>query len=96
MSLLILKKCFQYLTGILDVLEQLASLLVQAGHGEKSVSIYQCLLELNLFSPVLPGPGSYSLEDKLSLLEPVWDSGVARVGEENWEAYWEARRAVPT
>ena len=62
-------------------MEQLASLLVQAGHGEKSVSIYQCLLELNLFSPVLPGPGSYSLEDKLSLLEPVWDSGVARVGE---------------
>ena len=34
------------------------------------------MLELNLFSP----PG-YTVEDKLSLMEPIWDSGLAKVGQ---------------
>jgi len=66
--------------GILDIVEQGALLLLQSGHSEKAVAIYQGMLELNLFSPTFPGPG-YTVADKLSLLEPIWDSGVARVGE---------------
>ena len=66
--------------GILDIVEQGALLLLQSGHSEKAVAIYQGMLELNLFSPSFPGPG-YTVADKLSLLEPIWDSGVARVGE---------------
>ena len=66
--------------GILDIVEQGVTVLLQSGHTEKAVSIYQGLLELNLFSPSFPGPG-YTVSDKLSLMEPIWDSGVARVGQ---------------
>jgi len=71
---------FELEQGILDIVEQGALLLLQSGHSEKAVAIYQGMLELNLFSPSFPGPG-YTVADKLSLLEPIWDSGVARVGE---------------
>merc|ERR1719186_1439768 len=69
-------KLFEVEHGILDILEQLACLLVQAGHSEKAVALFQGLVELNFFSPDLPGPGKFCLDDKISLLEPVWDSGV--------------------
>jgi hypothetical protein len=45
---------------------QLAVLLLQSGHGEKAVALFQALLEINLFSPDFCGPGDYAFEDKAS------------------------------
>ncbi len=41
-------------------------LLLQSGHGEKAVALFQALLEINLFSPDFCGPGDYAFEDKAS------------------------------
>jgi len=65
--------------GIIDIIESGVLMLVQAGYSEKAVSVYQGLLELNLFSPDFQG--GYSVDDKLSLFEPIWDSGVSKVGQ---------------
>eukprot|EP00092_Neocalanus_flemingeri_P030332 GFUD01032927.1.p1 GENE.GFUD01032927.1~~GFUD01032927.1.p1 ORF type:complete len:1231 (+),score=335.13 GFUD01032927.1:198-3890(+) len=67
--------------GIIDIIESAVLMLVQSGHSEKAVAVYQGLLELNLFSPDFQGPGDYNVEDKLSLFEPIWDSGVNKVGQ---------------
>ena len=37
------------------------------------------MAELNFFSPEFPG--YYSLEDRLAMFEPFWESGVPRFGE---------------
>jgi len=60
-------------------LVDLAHFLASAGFRERAVALFQAMGELNLFSP--PLPGYYSLEDKLALFEPFWESGVARFGE---------------
>ncbi len=44
-------------------------LLLQSGHGEKAVALFQALLEINLFSPDFCGPGDYAFEDKASQIE---------------------------
>lgn len=64
---------------MLEILSQLAHFLAKAGFREKAVGLFQAMIELNLFSPDFPG--YYSLEDRLALFEPFWDSGVARFGE---------------
>ncbi len=48
---------------------QLAVLLLQSGHGEKAVALFQALLEINLFSPDFCGPGDYAFEDKASQVQ---------------------------
>lgn len=37
------------------------------------------MIELNFFSPDFPG--YYSLDDRLAMFEPFWESGVPRFGE---------------
>ena len=64
--------------GILDIIEAGALVWLQSGHTERAISVYQALLEFNLFSPDFD---NYSVDDMLSLFEPIWDSGVRRVGQ---------------
>ncbi|TRY74407.1 hypothetical protein TCAL_06336 [Tigriopus californicus] len=64
---------------MLEILSQLTHFLAKAGFREKAIGLFQAMIELNLFSPDFPG--YYSLEDRLALFEPFWDSGVARFGE---------------
>ena len=41
----------------------------------------QGLLEFNLFSSNLETMGDYTVMELLGMLEPVWDSGIRKVGE---------------
>lgn len=72
------RKLIEIEHGIVDILDSATLMLTQSGHSEKAVAVYQGLLELNLYSPSLPG---YNVDDKLSLFEPIWDSGVNKVGQ---------------
>ena len=67
--------------GILDIIEAGALVWLQSGHTERAIAVYQALLEFNLFSPDFDSCGNYSVDDRLSLFEPIWDSGVRRVGQ---------------
>ena len=65
---------------------RIANHWTRAGYKEKSIGLFQALVELNLYSPNFPG--SYSLEDRLATFEPFWESGFPRIGEDNalgWE-----------
>ena len=58
--------------------------LRQAGHMEKAVSLFQALLEYNLFCP-----GSLSTERRLDFFTAYWESDVPRVGEEGAQGWAE-------
>ena len=62
------------------ILIRLWHLWSRAGYRERSVGLFQALMELNLRAPNFPG--SYSSQDKLASFEPFWDSSVPRFGEE--------------
>jgi len=81
------QKLFELEHGILDILSELVTLLMQSGHTEKGIAIYQALLEFNLFAPDFSSPGGYDFDDKISLLEPVWEKGCPRVGEEGAQGW---------
>ena len=66
---------------MVKLLLRLSNFWVRAGYREKSIALFQALIELNLYSPDFPG--SYSLEDRLALFEPFWESGYPRFGESN-------------
>ena len=69
--------------------------LKSAGHTEKALASMQSLLELNLFCP--PELESYSPDDKVSVFEGFWDSGVARVGEpgaKGWKSWVESKGSL--
>ncbi len=61
------------------IFASLCHFMARAGYREKGVALFQAMLELNLFSPDFPG--YYSLEDRMALFEPFWESGVPRIGE---------------
>ncbi len=61
------------------ILVGLCHFLARAGFREKGVALFQAMMELNLFSPEFPG--YYSLDDRLALFEPFWESGAPRFGE---------------
>merc|ERR1719510_957141 len=64
---------------IVNLILRLANLWTRAGYREKTIALFQALVELNLFSPKFPG--AYSLEDRLATFEPFWESGFPRFGE---------------
>lgn len=63
---------------LVDVATQLAHMWRQGGHMERSVALFQALLELNLFCPKHSGAKDMPLEAKLALMEPFWDSRAPR------------------
>ncbi|XP_050685955.1 nuclear exosome regulator NRDE2-like isoform X2 [Eriocheir sinensis] len=82
---------------LVDVATQLAHLWRQGGHMERSVALFQALVELNLFSPNHCSAKDVPLEAKLALLEPFWDSRAPRFGEEKavgWAKVMERRETV--
>ena len=64
---------------MVNMLVRLAHLWAGAGYTERAVGLFQALLELNFRSPDFPG--FYSLEDRLALFEPFWESAAPRMGE---------------
>lgn len=61
------------------ILSNLCHFLARSGFREKAVALFQANIEFNLFQPSLPG--YYSMEDRLAVFEPFWESGVPRFGE---------------
>ena len=69
-----------------DLEEQMSGLLVRlwhlwarAGYREKSVALFQALIEINLNAPAFPG--YFSSQDRLATFEPFWEASVPRFGE---------------
>ncbi len=58
----------------------LCNFLARTGFRERAMAVWQAAVELNLFSPDLPG--YYSLDDRLALLEQFWESASPRFGEQ--------------
>ena len=61
------------------ILRRTCQMLLQSGHGEKSLAIYQAVLEYNLFMPEVLL--SSSPEDKKEFFDAFWESSAPRVGE---------------
>ena len=77
------------------IVVKLCEALRQAGHMERAVALYQCMLEYNLRSPqavnILPHA------DKIDFLEAFWDSGTGRLGEPGatgWEEWVEKKGQI--
>lgn len=68
---------------LVDITVQLAFVWKQAGYMERSVAIFQALVELNLFAPPHAKSKTVTLDAKLALFEAFWDSRAPRFGEEN-------------
>ncbi|XP_076048708.1 nuclear exosome regulator NRDE2-like [Oratosquilla oratoria] len=82
---------------LVDVANQLACLWQQGGYMERAVALFQALIELNLFVPKTFKGFKVSLESKLALFEPFWDSRSPRVGEKDakgWSSVMEKREQV--
>ena len=89
------KECFARLQAMVgqafrndheDLEDQMSHLLVRlwhlwarAGYREKSVALFQALVEINLNAPAFPG--YFSSQDKLATFEPFWEASVPRFGE---------------
>ena len=63
------------------VLIKLWHLWARSGHRERSVALFQALMELNVNAPEFPG--YFSSQDKLATFERFWESSVPRFGEAN-------------
>ncbi|CAL1288071.1 unnamed protein product, partial [Larinioides sclopetarius] len=70
----------EIISNMLDILYQLCFIIRSCGYTEKSVAIFQSLIEFNLFSISISG--SFSLSEQITCMEPFWDSGVPRFGED--------------
>ncbi|VDN03177.1 unnamed protein product [Thelazia callipaeda] len=73
-----------------DVILRKVRLLLKCGHIEKAIGMTQAVCEFNLCVPQLPD--NASLSSKRSLFAIFWDSGMARMGDENakgWNAAME-------
>lgn len=82
---------------LVDVSIQVAHVWRQGGYMERSIALFQALVELNLFCPKHSRAKDVTLEAKLALLEPFWDSRAARFGEENavgWAQVMQRREPV--
>lgn len=67
-------------TNIVEVCRQYGVFLCQCGHWERAVATFQALAELSMRCP--PRLAEAPFEEALALLEPFWDSGVPRFGDE--------------
>ncbi|KAK3888711.1 hypothetical protein Pcinc_007245 [Petrolisthes cinctipes] len=68
---------------LVDVAVQLARVWRQGGHMERGVALFQALVELNIFLPNHVRSPDTTLEAKLALFEPFWDSRAPRFGEKS-------------
>lgn len=66
--------------NIVEVCRQYGVFLCQCGLWERAVATFQALAELSVRCP--PRLAEAPLEEALALLEPFWDSGVPRFGDE--------------
>ena len=67
---------------MLKIIYQTCLVLEEAGYIEKSIAIFQALIEFNLFTPQKLNQ-AMPLEDWITLFEPFWDLGSPRFGEPN-------------
>ena len=63
---------------LVDVAAQLACVWYQAGYIERSIALFQALIEINVFAPEKIKKSNFSFSDKLALFESFWDSRVPR------------------
>lgn len=68
--------------NLIDMTGFLAQFFLSIDQTEKSIAIFQALIEFNLFKPEELNFRS-SFEEWFSLFEQYWDSGVSRIGEFN-------------
>ena len=73
-----------------NVVIKLWHLWTRAGHRERSVALFQALMELNLNAPEFPG--YFSSQDKLASFERFWESSVPRFGESDAPGWCNAPR----
>ncbi|KAK8783767.1 hypothetical protein V5799_009868 [Amblyomma americanum] len=66
--------------NIVEVCRQYGVFLCQCGLWERAVATFQALAELSMRCP--PRLAEAPLEEALALLEPFWDSGAPRFGDE--------------
>merc|ERR1719266_117371 len=64
---------------ITNVIVRMAHLWSRSGYRERSMALFQALVEFNLFSPKFPG--YFGVDNKLKSFKSFWDSGVPRFGE---------------
>lgn len=64
---------------LVDVAVQLARVWRQGGYMERGVALFQALVELNIFAPKHVQSPDITLEAKLALFEPFWDSRAPRL-----------------
>ncbi|OQR79038.1 protein NRDE2-like [Tropilaelaps mercedesae] len=75
---------------LVTLIEDFAHFHVQCGHTERAVAIFQALLDFNLSQP---GHLATQNEEVVkALFEPFWDSGCAKIGEENHEGWGKEKR----
>ena len=72
------------------VVIQIWHLWARSGHRERSVALFQALMELNLRAPNFPG--YFSGQDKLQSFARFWESSVPRFGEINAPGWCNASR----
>ncbi|GFV48088.1 nuclear exosome regulator NRDE2 [Trichonephila clavipes] len=66
---------------MIDIFAQLCFVLKSCGFTEKAIAAYQGLIEFNLFG--LSTTESLSVSEQIPCLEPFWDSGAPRFGEDD-------------
>ncbi|KAK4312565.1 hypothetical protein Pmani_016030 [Petrolisthes manimaculis] len=82
---------------LVDVAVQLARVWQQGGHMERGVALFQALVELNIFLPNHVRSPDTTLEAKLALFEPFWDSRAPRFGEKSavgWAKVMQRKEAI--
>ncbi|KFM77439.1 hypothetical protein X975_09706, partial [Stegodyphus mimosarum] len=65
---------------MLDIFSQLCFVLRSCGYSERAVATFQALIEFNFFCD--PSTQLLSVSEKIACFEPFWDSGAARIGED--------------
>ncbi|XP_035211983.1 nuclear exosome regulator NRDE2-like isoform X2 [Stegodyphus dumicola] len=65
---------------MLDIFSQLCFALRSCGYSERAIATFQALIEFNFFCD--PSTRLLSVSEKITCFEPFWDSGAARIGED--------------
>ena len=86
-------------TRLLVVFVLYCHFLQQSGFPEKSIALFQAMVEFNLCCPseLLANQLLNKTKDRLEIFEAFWDSGVPRVGEKDaqgWRRWWESQNGM--
>ncbi|KAB7497482.1 Protein NRDE2-like protein, partial [Armadillidium nasatum] len=79
---------------LIDLAAQLAFVWYQGGFIERSVALFQSLVEINFYCPEKLNKENIDFEAKLNIFEAFWDSKAPRFGEKNavgWAQFMERR-----